>query len=199
MKNTGPSEELEKVINRARSGDPAAVSYLYESFVDRIYRYIAFRVPDEDAEDIASDVFVRMVESLPQYTYTGAPFEAWLYKIAAARVADFHRARSKRQHEEINELMSDSQPLPEEHLEDQQELQLLRAALQNLTEEEQTILILRFVERKGHNEVAEIMGKSASAVRTMQHRALSRLSQVLEGTGKSRHYLRGILRPPEDE
>ena len=81
---------LDPQIERARQGDAGAVSALYRAFSPAIYRYIVYRVPTEaDAEDLTGEVFLKMVEALPAYEPTGAPFEAWFYRIAAARVADF--------------------------------------------------------------------------------------------------------------
>ena len=87
--STPPPNSIEALIRRAQRGDSTAVTELYEMHVEQIYRYVAYRVPDNEAEDITSDVFINMVESLPSFTYTGAPFEAWLYRIASARIADF--------------------------------------------------------------------------------------------------------------
>ncbi|MGJ3237966.1 MAG: sigma-70 family RNA polymerase sigma factor [Anaerolineae bacterium] len=185
-----PTNE-EQLIERAKLGDKIAISTLYENHVDQIYRYIAYRVPETDAEDLTAEVFVRMVESLPRFTYTGAPFEAWLYRIAAARVADYYRKRNRQPQNELDETMSDDTPLPEEKLLAQQEQGQLRAALRLLSDEDQHILILRFVERKSHEEVAEIMGKNSAAIRTAQHRALKKLATHLNADGKERHYLRG--------
>ena len=92
---------------------------------------------------------------------------------------------------ELNEHYKSDNPQPEETLILNQEQQKIRDKLKNLGEEQQTLLILRFVERKSHEEVAEIMGKSLSAVKTMQHRALQRLAQLMGKEKKERSYLRG--------
>jgi len=185
----------EQVIERAKLGDKTAISTLYEKHVDQIFRYVAYRVPENDAEDITAEVFVRMVESLPKFEYRGAPFEAWLYRIASARVADFHRKRGRRQVDEISDTMSDDNPLPEEKMLEKQEQKQLREALSQLSPEDQQILILRFVERKSHEEVAEIIGRNPAAIRTAQHRALKKLAKNLNVKGKERHYLRGRSNP----
>ncbi|MGB7339426.1 MAG: sigma-70 family RNA polymerase sigma factor [Phototrophicaceae bacterium] len=187
----------EQLISRAKLGDKEAISALYERHVDQIYRYIAYRTPESDAEDLTAEVFVRMVESLPSFVYTGAPFEAWLYRIASARVADFHRKKGRRQISSIDDDFSDDDPLPEDKMQQKQEHRELREALSNLSDDDQQILILRFVERKSHEEVAEIMGRNSAAIRTAQHRALKKLATHLDAKGKERHYLRG--RPSPDE
>lgn len=185
-------DEVQRLIQRAQRGDSAAVAQLYQTYSQRIYRYVAYRISrTEDAEDITAEVFVKMVEGLRNYRWTGAPFETWLYSIASARVIDFRRRAGRRPQSELNETLSDSQPFPEENLQQAQELQRLRAAVQQLTEEQQTILVLRFIERKSHQEVAEIVGKSVPAVKSIQHRALIELTARLGQEEKVRHYLRG--------
>jgi RNA polymerase sigma-70 factor (ECF subfamily) len=184
--------EIHRLIRRAKRGDQVAVAAIYEAFVEKIYQYIVYRVPTvTDAEDLTGEVFVRMVEGLPRYQITEVPFEAWLYRIAAARVADWYRRDKRRPQVELSETLSSSDPLPEDHLLREQELDTLREAVQELTDDQQQVLILRFVERRSHEETAEIMGKSISAVKSIQHRALTRLASILGSEQKARHYLRG--------
>lgn len=186
---TEPSDTI--LVERAQRGDEEAVAILYRRYVRAIARYIAFRVPDAVAvEDLTAEVFLRMVEGLPRYQMTGAPFEAWLYRIAMARVADFYRDRARTE-QTLSETLGDGQGPLDLNVQHREELEELRAALGQLSEEHQTILILRFVERKTHDEVAQIMNKSVSAIATAQHRALKRLAELL-GTDKAgRHYFRG--------
>lgn len=181
-----------QVIRRAQRGDAAAMTIIYQAYVGMIYRYIAYRIgSDADAEDLTAEVFVRMVKGLASYRPTGAPFEAWLYRIAAARVADFYRRRKLRSHLELTEHMVSDSPLPEDHMVARQESMELRNALRQLSDDEQTVLIMRFVELKSHQEVAVLLGKSATAVKSIQHRALVRLVSLLGSAQKVRHYLRG--------
>lgn len=180
------------LIEHARQGDSDAVAALYHRYVRVIARYIAYRVSDDAlVEDLTAEVFLRMVEGLPGYHVTGVPFEAWLYRIAAARVADYYRARQRHPEEALTETLHSSQAPAETTIQEHEELDELRAALAQLGEEYQTILILRFVERKSHEEVAAILNKSVRAVATAQHRALLQLAELL-GTDKiGRHYIRG--------
>lgn len=185
-------EDLNSYILRAKQQDREAVGVLYQTHVRRIYRYIAARIDNaSDAEDLTAEVFVQMVQRIADYTITGAPFEAWLYRIAAARVADYYRRKPR-----VDDH-TDIEPLPDDamHLEDlmqhRQGVDELRRALRQLPEEYQTVLLLRFVERKSHADVAAVMDKSVTAVKSLQHRALTSLTELLGGPSKSRHYLRG--------
>lgn len=189
------SSELSErqLIERAKKGDKTAIGILYQQNVDKIFRYIAYRVPQQDAEDLTADVFTQMVKGISDFTYTGAPLEAWLYRIASTRIADYHRKKSRNKSEAIDDYLADKKPLPEENLLASQEQDRVREALTELSADDQQLLILRFVERKSHDDVAEIIGKSATAVRVAQHRALKRLAKLLNVRGKERHYLRGLI------
>jgi RNA polymerase sigma-70 factor (ECF subfamily) len=182
------------LIRHAQTGDADAVAALYRQNVAAITRYIGYRVGDESVvEDLTAEVFLQMVEGLPRYRITGAPFEAWLYRIAATHVADHYRSTGREQPEASLEMLHSNQPSPESGIQQREELDALRAALSKLSDEHQTILILRFVERKSHEEVAQILNKSTRAIATAQHRALKKLAEHL-GTNKTgRHYIRGKL------
>lgn len=184
--------DIHALIRSAQAGDTAAVGALYRMYSGAIHRYMVFRAPTtEDAEDLTAEVFIRMVQGLPSYKITEVPFEAWLYRIAAARVADFYRRARRHPDTELADAIADDSPLPEEALMQAQALEAVRTALHQLSEEHQTILILRFVERKSHDEVADILNKSMTAVKSAQHRALSQLTSLLGSDQKIRHYLRG--------
>ena len=183
--------DIEQLVRRAQQGNKEAISALYQTYAQAIYRYIFYRVPTAaDAEDLTAEVFLKMVEGLPKYQITGVPFEAWLYRIAAARMTDFYRRTRRRPQSELTENLADARLAPEEQLQRTQEVDALREVLQQFNQDEQTILLLRFVERKSHKEVADALGKTVSAVKSAQHRALVQLANLL-GSGKVRHYLRG--------
>ncbi len=186
------SQNIEHIIRRAQRGDSEAVAQLYELHVEQIFRYVSYRVATtSDAEDITSEVFVNMVKGLGNFEYRGVPFEAWLYRIASARIVDFRRRTSRSQQIALQEEMRDSRPEIENSLIETQEFEALRDAIGQLSDEYQTVLTLRFIERKNHSEVADIMNKTETAVKTLQHRALTQLSKLLGLNEKARHYLRG--------
>jgi RNA polymerase sigma-70 factor (ECF subfamily) len=107
-------------------------------------------------------------------------------------VADYYRAQTRHPQTALSEMEPDRAASPEGVLQVEEEQAELRAALRQLSEEHQDILLLRFVERKSHDEVAVVLGKSVTAIKSAQHRALARLAELLGSDGKARHYLRGI-------
>src|SRR5436190_20401058 len=110
-----PADPAEPILVRsAQQRDPEAVSELYRRYVGQIYRFCVFRVSDEaTAQDLTEDVFVNMLESLPRYVDKGAPFVAWLYRIAHARVIDYYRRNARRPVAELTESLVDHTPEPE--------------------------------------------------------------------------------------
>ncbi len=187
-----PPPQLKQIIHKAQSGNRDAVAHLYESYAQTIYRYIVHRVPTAaDAEDLTAEVFVKMVEGLSEYRVADVPFEAWLYRIAAARIADYYRHHARRPLTELSDDLPEHEPLVEEQILYQQELGSLQDAFRQLSDDQQNILIFRFVERKSHEEVGRILNKSVSAVKTIQYRALKALAKRKKKKKDVRHYLRG--------
>lgn len=187
-----PLPDERDLIGRARQGDKQAVSALYEAYAQAIYRYISYRVEsDAAAEDLTAEVFLRMVQGLPRYEDTGAPFGAWLYRIAASQVIDHYRRNRRHPAEPLpdNQAMDDTDPLG--RLTKQEEREHLRRALAALPDDYQTLLILRYMQQLPHAQVAAVLNKSEAAIRVMQHRALKALARELGESGKARSYLRG--------
>jgi RNA polymerase sigma-70 factor, ECF subfamily len=174
-----PSEPT--LVRRAQQRDPEAVSELYRRYVGQIYRFCLFRVSDEaTAQDLTEDVFVNMLESLPRYADKGAPFVAWLYRIAHARVIDYYRRTARRPVAELTESLVDHTPEPEALAAQNADMQELRRAMPQLSEDYRLVLQLRFVEGYDVAQTARNMGKSVGATKVLQHRALRQLARLLK-------------------
>ena len=178
------SVELE-VIRRAQIGDAEAVGWLYERYYLPIYRYFRIRIEDQDmAEDLAAEVFVRMIEHLPRYRAQGRPFLAWLYTIARNLLMDHYRAQpraplplsvdSEREVGVGGEL---------ERIEAPAQWECIRRALGALTPDQQEVLLHRFLEGRSVEETARLMGKQLNAIKALQHRALAALRRRMEELG----------------
>ncbi len=187
-----PRPDEYQLIQQAQQGDKEAIGTLYEAYVQPIFNYISYRVEsDQVAEDLTAEVFVRMVTGLPTYQYIGAPLGAWLYRIAASRIADYYRSKKHVIEGELSENQVSDDTDPFGTIAKHEERARLREALRTLSEDYQTLLILRFMHQMPHAQVAKIMHKSEAAIRVMQHRALQALAKALGKHGKSRSYLRG--------
>lgn len=172
-----------QLIQRARQGDLTALSELYNLHVDRIYKYVWYRTGDDQtAEDITAEVFLRAIEGLASYTDQGAPFIAWLYRIAHARIIDLWRGAKRRQTAPLDDpLLQDVLVETDEAIEiDFLQHRSLGAALRQLTDDQQNVIILKFVEGLSNAEIAQVLEKTEGAVKALQRRALATLARLLD-------------------
>jgi RNA polymerase sigma-70 factor, ECF subfamily len=173
------------LIKAAKSGDKRALSALYRANVDKIYRYIFYRVENaEVAQDITSEVFLRMVESFPSYEDRSVPLLVWLYRIAHARVVDHYRRGKKRANDESLETLEIGDfPDLDTGLISQYKSSQLQKALLALTDSQRQVILLRFVEGLNLEQTSQAMSKTVDAIKAMQYRALHTLAQALKAQG----------------
>ena len=173
-----------QLIRRAQQGDAEACSALYDRHYDAVYRYCYYRVSDvAQAQDLTSEVFVRMVDKLDTFHVRGRPLLAWLYTIARNLVADTHRRNSKAVHlslDSMTRIRATERGDPVRHIERQIQAECLAAALEYLTEEQRQVILLKFMENYRNGQIAQMLGKSEGAIKSLQHRALNALRRALE-------------------
>lgn len=171
---------LEPSILQAQEGDNDAFAKIYDHFFDAVYRYTAFRLPPEVAEDITADIFVKAWEKLHTYKIRkNVPFAAWLFRIARHTVIDAYR--SHKQFEEIPEHIADTDTMnsADHSLRQKEVLYAVRDALENLPKRYREILILSFVSDLSHSDIAGILRMSEGSVRILKMRALRKLEGLL--------------------
>lgn len=175
-----PLPEEAQLVHQAKSGDSEAFAQLYDAYVERVYRYILFRVSeDEVTEDLVSQVFLKAWQSLDRYKIGNSPFIAWLYTIARNLVIDFYRAKKDfLPIEKMRALPSDMQSPPEE-VEARFDLEAMRDGLQALTGDQQQVLILKYIAGLPNENIAKIMNKQEGTIRGLQMRALQTLSRYM--------------------
>ena len=173
------AEREKTLVQRAIKHDHEAFAQLYDRFVDKIYKYIYYKIGSKtEAEDLTGQVFLKAWEAIGHYQWTERPFAAWLYRIAHNLIVDYFRTR--RDTSSLDEIVSvefpgtDIDDIVNQHLTSD----TLRHALRHLTHDQQQVIILRFLDGYNTAEVAQIMGKQPGAVRTLQHRALAGLNGV---------------------
>jgi RNA polymerase sigma-70 factor, ECF subfamily len=173
------SDDELQLIEQAQAGDPEAFTEIYQRYQPKIYRYFAFCVSNRaTAEDLTSEVFVRLVEHIDDFDYRGRPLLAWLYTIARNLITDHYRREGRSQAFPLDEsLVADSpDPVQSAHYA-MQETQLAEA-LQDLTEDQRQVLLLKFFEDMDNPTAAEVLGKSVGAVKALQHRGLAALARI---------------------
>ncbi|MDW8317042.1 MAG: sigma-70 family RNA polymerase sigma factor [Anaerolineae bacterium] len=192
MRDVCTDQEMAQLLERARHRDAAALDALYRLYVEKVYRYIWYRVGDQaTAEDLAGEVFVRMVQHLPNFRPPEenqvATFSAWLFRIAGNCITDHRRSRART---ETSLEEHGAEPSREESWEPHEEQLVHRhdllQALNQLSESQRQVLYYRFVADLTSAQTAAAMGKQESAVKALQHRALATLRRLLEEqTGRS--------------
>jgi RNA polymerase sigma-70 factor (ECF subfamily) len=133
------------------------------------------------AEDLAHEVFLSAFENISGYASRGFPFSSWLYQIARNKVIDYYRTRKNNlSFEMVSEEVFKINDLVEKDLNQTLALEKVWKAVETLSDVEQDVLIMRFVDDLSHKEIAGAIGKSEGAIRLIQHRAINNLKQVLE-------------------
>lgn len=178
---TAQTFDENELIEQAKT-DPDAFGTLYELYVERIYNYVYYRIGNHyEAEDITAKVFHRALNHIGNYNNKGVPFAAWLYRIAHNLVANWHRDHSRRQVVALEQVTwrNNGQDSPQQAAERTNETELLLAAIQHLPPERQKLLTLKFVERMSNAEIGAVMGRSEGAIKSLYHRTLVSLKDLL--------------------
>lgn len=174
-------DEERRLVYRAIERDQAAFAELYDRHVVRVYRHIYYMVNDaREAEDLTAQSFLKAWEAIDRYKERGAPFVAWLLRIAHNLTISY--LRSRRDHSELDEGFVDQKRAgnPEASLEQANDERSVRDAVLRLRDEQRQVIMLRFVEELDYTEVAAMIGKSVPAVRVIQHRALGNLRKLMQ-------------------
>lgn len=156
---------------------------LYDLFVDKIYRFIFFKVSNqEEAQDLTADVFLRVWQYIQDKKKVGN-FKALLYQVAKNRVIDHYRQKSRADVLTDEEILKEIEDARGEdfvkELEIKSEIKSLESFLGQLKAEYQEVLLLKYVEGYSNGEIAKILDKSSSNVRVLSHRALKILQNLI--------------------
>ena len=173
-------QDEEGLVRRAQQHDQTALTQIYEENFDRIYRYIVLKIGEKtEAEDMTQQVFLSAFKSIASFKHRGAPFSAWLFRIAHNQVVDYLRKKSKRVTVPLNEsLVSSSSDLRLE-VERNLDIEHLVSAAKRLTKAQREVISLRFAGELSVAQAARVMGKSEGAVKALQHSAIVSLRKVL--------------------
>jgi RNA polymerase sigma-70 factor, ECF subfamily len=172
-------ENVRKLVERAQHGDRAALEELYLIHFDRIYSYLHMSVGNRhDAEDLTTQTFLKMLESIGRFRWQSAPFSAWLFRIAHNLAMDHFRSRRRWQpEEEVPEVPGSEEPSAELVAMQSIGRQSMLELIEKLSPEQQQVLTLKFVFNFQNADVAKILGKTEGAIKSLQHRALASLQK----------------------
>ncbi len=177
-------DEIEALVVLVKKGDHDAFSQLYDIFVDPLYRYIYFRVNNQEVEDLMEIVFLKVWENIKKYTPKNKMFSAWFFRIAHNVVVDHYRSQKNETEDlPINVPAYKREHNPIKNTENRLHNEALRNALKNLKENYREVLVYKFLNDLSNPEIAEIMDKSEGSVRILQFRALKALKAELVNMG----------------
>src|SRR5579863_7959241 len=189
QKKESEAKRVRALVDRAQAGDRDALEELYLIHFDRIYSYLHVSVGNRhDAEDLTTQTFLKMLESIGRFRWQSAPFSAWLFRIAHNLAMDHFRARRRWQpEEEVPEPVGDAEPSAE--LEAMQTIgrESMLKLIDRLSPEQQQVLTLKFVFNLPNAEVAAILDKTEGAIKSLQHRALVSLQKQVESSETAAH------------
>lgn len=171
-----------QLLEQVRRFDPDALRALHNQLYAPVHRYVRFKVRDPQiSEDLASEVFMRVLEALKRGNVWHTAPAAWVFGIARNVVADHYRRRSKRTEVELDESLAG----PGEdgligRVMDAEQRHALTQAMALLTDEQRDVILMRFMEELSIQDVAEVLHKTPGAVKGLQHRALRALSEAMQ-------------------
>jgi RNA polymerase sigma-70 factor (ECF subfamily) len=178
------TENVRRLVDLAQQGDRAALEELYLIHFDRIYSYLHVTVGNRhDAEDLTTQTFLKMLESIGRFRWQSAPFSAWLFRIAHNLAMDHFRAHRRWQPEaDVPEPIGSEEPSAE--LEAMQSIgrQSMLELIEKLSPEQQQVLTLKFVFNFANADVAKILDKTEGAIKSLQHRALASLQKQISSS-----------------
>lgn len=174
-----------ELVQHAQALEEGALADLYSTYYPRVYNYAFLQLGDiQAAEDLASEVMLKVLESIRKYRFRGTPFSAWVFRIARNKLIDLHRRRKRRGEVDLTEPLAAAQISPEVLAERALDRGQLHLALKYLTDEQRQVIVLKFIEGFDNASIARILSRSEGAVKSLQHRALNSLRRIMSGEGR---------------
>ena len=185
QKKESETKRVRALVDRAQKGDRGALEELYLIHFDRIYSYLHVTVGNrQDAEDLTTQTFLKMLEAIGRFRWGTAPFSAWLFRIAHNLAMDHFRVSKRWQlEEEVPEPEPDESISAEAGAFDSIDHRSMLALIDDLSNEQQQVLTLKFVFGFSNGEAATILDKTEGAVKSLQHRARVTLHRKLDKQG----------------
>ena len=177
------------LLLRLRRKDPEAFAQIYDLYVTPIYRFIYFKVATrQDAEDLTSEVFLKVWQYISETDEIIENLRALLYKIARNLVIDSYRQKAKKGLTQYSEVLDNIEDKRQQSLlnqiETEFEMKNIELVLRKMKDEYREVIILRFIEELSISEIAKILDKSKGSVRVLLHRALKVTRELLDQNGK---------------
>ena len=177
-------EELKIYLQKAQNGEQEAFGLIYDQFAEKIYRFIYFRVGHKEvAEDVLSDTFVKGWQKINQVNSPEA-LSGWLYQIARNNIIDYYRLKKELVPlEDVENILEDAIN-PVDNVSASIQQKRILDVMDQLTGEQREVIKYKFFEDLTNEEIAYVLGKTEGAIRVLQHRAVTRLKELLNNKGE---------------
>ena len=169
-----------RALDGLRKLDQQTIGAVYDQYFSEIYRYVLYRIGDQTlAEDISSDVFVRLLEAVQNGRAPQTNIKGWLISTASHAVADSLRLKYRRPEDEIPESLPDLGMGPASEVDQREQNRIVQDAYAQLTSDQQQVLALRFGQGYSLEETASLLNKNVNAIKALQFRALASLQREI--------------------
>src|SRR5438093_12577466 len=166
--------EAERELVEASQRQPRRFAQLYERYFDRVYAFALTRTRERTAaEDVTAETFRQAFQNLSRFEWRGVPFSAWLFRIASNAAADYYQRSSREQ--VVPDIQVESDASWETRLIEVETRTHLFDLVRRLPKDQRRVIQMRFGEELSVSEVAQAMGRSEGAVKSLQHRAMETL------------------------
>jgi RNA polymerase sigma-70 factor (ECF subfamily) len=171
--------EKQTELEGLKNLDSQVIGVVYDRYFPDVYRFVYYKVNDEQvAEDISSDVFVRLLEAVKKQRGPRDNLKGWLLSTASNAVADHFRRVYRKPTEGLSERMPDEEaPTLREEIDHREQVDTFHEAYAELTPDQQDVLALRFGDGYSLQETADLMQKNVNAIKALQFRALAALQR----------------------
>jgi RNA polymerase sigma-70 factor (ECF subfamily) len=174
--------DAEDLVRRVQARDPQAFDELYSRYSPRVFGYLFQRLNGnaEEAEDLTADVLTRVYEKIDAFQPQGAPFSAWVFRIAHNKLIDSVRRQPKQMQVTLDDAPELSAGPVFGGIDQLVDLDEIKQGLARLTHEQRQVIVLRFLEGKTLAETARAVGRNEDAVKKLQARGLASLRRGIE-------------------
>lgn len=171
------------LVAATQAGDEEAFGKLYDKYSQQIYRFIVFRLNSrEDANDLVSEVFLKIWQYIVARDKNIDNFKALLYRMAGNLVIDYYRQSGREvqalDEDSWNKIVDETYNL-EIKIRQKEDARLIRLAMDKLSQDERELLVMRYIDDLEVKEISLILGKTTGAVRVALHRAIKALKEVI--------------------
>lgn len=176
------------LVEQAKQGNTSAFGVLYERYASKVFRFLLGRIGNrQDAEDLTTEVFVRVWKYIPKFNDQGLPFSSFVFQVSRNLLIDTYRKKHHDAFLEQDPPIPDIEATNDEEINTGITLEDIRNGLNDLPEDYQTVLTLRFFNNFSPKEISEIMQRSEGAIRILQFRALTALRKRLDKIERDTH------------